>query len=411
MPSGSQSPGPKPATSQPKQARSKKAATPSQKIVIGRSGSAGGIVLENEQTRKKETSPKSAIDSKSVVNPATDNKMNTTAVKNDEKGNEAASASRPKRKPRKLNREPAPDKSTAPTPTTATTVNSTSSPAAAAELEALKSRVRGLEAKVEELYTSTGTRPGRSPRRRGKGRKGSSATQVPTLASTAAPTPVENEEELADEELTRLEDELEDARRDLMLHQPHTRPRTKRSTSEDTEYVEEIPREGGRTVTTGDRQVTLSGSYRIPLPATLSMDDVKSIQNGVSAAQNVAKSFLDQRRASQASRSSTQPAASKPAPKATSRKTSAPTAEVSRDSRDNNGKSWGEWFGGYSVAISKAMKNIEAEAAIESQRAAGASAPRPGKTSSAKKAASNIRPGMKAQQSNLSSEQVLGLMS
>jgi hypothetical protein len=37
-------------------------------------------------------------------------------------------------------------------------------------------------------------------------------------------------------------------------------------------------------------------------------------------------------------------------------------------------KSWGEWFGGYSVAISRAVKNIEAEAAIESQRVGATSA-------------------------------------
>ncbi|CAI6340921.1 unnamed protein product [Periconia digitata] len=412
MPSGSQSSGPTPTTtsqSQGKQPRSRKAAAAiPQQPAPGRAGSAGGIVLEKEQSKNN----KSTTDPKSITATSSPAKsMNATAAKSDEKGSEAAGTNRPKRRPRKLNREPASDKPSVTTNSATTLGDPSTSSAAAIELEALKSRVRGLEAKVEELYSSTEGRTGRSPRRRGKGRKGSSTNQVPTLASTAGPTPVDGEEEIADEELTRLEDELEDARRDLMLYQPRTRPRTKRSTSGDTEYVEEIPRDGSRTVTTGDRQVTLSGSYRIPLPATLSMDDVKSIQNGVSAAQNVAKSFMDQRRAAQTARNTTPPTAgSKSSTKASASKgSSAPTAEADREA---SGKSWGEWFGGYSVAISRAMKNIEAEAAIEGQKAAQAG--RSGKAPVSKKASSGkpaARPGLKGRQSNLSSEQVQGLMS
>lgn len=312
---------------------------------------------------------------------------------------------RPRRKPRKLNREPGSTQKTAATATPDNAAETTQPQAATAELEALKSRVRGLEAKVEELYNVAESRSGRSPRRRGKGRKGSSTAQFPTISSIAEPSQIDDNEE-ADEELVRLEGELEVARRDLESYRPRNRPRAKRSTSGDTEYVEEIPREGMRGTSEGasDRQVTLSGSYRIPLPASVSMEDVKSIQSGVSAAQNVAKSFLEQRRAAQASRNPTPSATTTSRPK----KTSSSTMEVSKE----EGKSWGEWFGGYSVAISRAVKNIEAEAAIESQK--GGTGPT-GASSRSKKepgggggTAASRRP--KARQDNLGTEQVSGLM-
>jgi hypothetical protein len=314
----------------------------------------------------------------------------------------------PRRKPRKLNREPVAEQ----TPTTTSKPNTaaiTAPPKASPnELEALKSRVRGLESKVEELYLVAESRGGRSPRRRGKGRKGSSSTQVPTLSTTAEPVRADDDEGEADEELVRLEDELEIARRDLDSFQPRTRPRTKRSVSGDTEYVEEIPRDdiGGTSETAVDRQVTLSGSYRIPLPSSVSMNDVKTIQSGVSAAQNVAKSFLEQRRAAQANRTTTPPTTTS-RPKTTRKASANNNMEISKE---EGGKSWGEWFGGYSVAISRAVKNIEAEAALESQKAGAA---RPNQGNTGKKAAANtsgVAKRPKARQ-NLSTEQVQGLMS
>ena len=89
------------------------------------------------------------------------------------------------------------------------------------------------------------------------------------------------------------------------------------------------------------------------------------------------------------------------------------------------GKSWGEWFGGYSVAITRAVKNIEAEAALETQRPAGKRPAQPGRTSSGKSAVvkptttktnagavmkSGNRPPLKPRAGNLSSEQLQGLM-
>lgn len=402
MASKSQSPGPA-TTSQPKQARSRKAAIPFEQSAAGRAGSAGGILLEKEQAAK----------AKSTL--AATKSTTASSLAKDQDAAPSTGPNRPRRKPRKLNREPTAGQTATATSTSRATADATPSQASTTELEALKSRVRGLEAKVEELYLVAESRGGRSPRRRGKGRKGSSSTQVPTISTTAEPVRADDEEE-ADEELVRLEDELEVARRDLECFRPRTRPRTKRSTSRDTEYVEEIPRDdiGGTGEGTVDRQVTLSGSYRIPLPASVSMNDVKTIQSGVSAAQNVAKSFLEQRRAAQAARAPTPPTTTA-RPKATKRPSANNNMEVSKE---EGGKSWGEWFGGYSVAISRAVKNIEAEATIENQKAGSGRPTQAGRTTSTpgggKKAAvgaSGAAKRPKARQGNLSSEQVQGLMS
>jgi hypothetical protein len=426
------SPGPNLATTTlAKQTRSRKAAAPT--ADAGRAGSAGGIVLEKEKEAK----------SKSTSTP------NTTSAQD---GSTDPNPKATRRKPRKLNKDPAPTSASAPAPTTSKTTPSAAKPAeppTSTEIEALKSRVRGLEAKVEDLYkTGSLDRPSnRSPRRRGKGRKASSQAHVPTLASTKAKIDEDDDdvEEIgrgnADEdgdgngdgdeeveELVRLEGELEVARQDLAAF----RPRGKRAVSNTTYAgedgdVEEISREesGTGSGTGNGRHVTLSGSYRIPLPATINPSDVKTIQSGVSAAQNVARSFLEQRRASavKSSPSASSPnPTSKPASKATrpTPKSVSSSLEIAEVSHDDGKKSWSEWIGGYSVAISRAVKNIEHEAVMESQSQRATTGAKKTAGTGAKKSAggkgggggggvsgTGKRPGVKTR---LSGEQVDGLM-
>ncbi|KAI4954359.1 hypothetical protein J4E91_002072 [Alternaria rosae] len=410
------SPGPNATPATPaKQARSRKAATPSQ-TEQGRAGSAGGVVLPKEPATKASASSAK----KAAGIPSTDDGT-------------AAAAKTPKKKPRKLNKEPT-STSTDATKSTVTSKTPADVPSPS-ELEALKSRVRGLEAKVEELYKAGAipdSRPGRSPRRRGKGRKASSAAQVPTLStvtndnSNSGVQELEDDEEEADEELVRLEGELEVARQDL----EHFTPRSKGATSRGTEYVEEIDRGASGASAGTERQVTLSGSYRIPIPANVNLEDVKTIKSGVSAAQNVARSFLEQRRAAAAVRASENNASSPqqqsssrttkvPASKSSSGATPKPkrsmssTMEVAVDNSDGK-QSWSEWIGGYSMAITRAVSKIEHEAAVEAQRGGGsAGTSRPsagGRRTSAptSKKAAGKRPAAKA---TLSGEQVHGLMS
>ncbi|KAF1834678.1 hypothetical protein BDW02DRAFT_323592 [Decorospora gaudefroyi] len=402
MASKPSSPGPSAtAAASTKQARSRKAAGPNQSEQR-RAGSAGGVMLEKEPADEK--TPKKGISTSAVDDTA------------------ASGGKGQKRKPRKLNKEPS--STPASTQNLAKTIANSKAPAetpSASELDALKSRVRGLEAKVEELYKAGAgaeSRPARSPRRRGKGRKASSAAQVPTLSTTANNTNAnaqevgDDDEEEADEELVRLEGELEVARQDLESYSPRDRG----TMSGDTENVEEVLRDApGMSGSAGvDRQVTLSGSYRIPIPANVSVEDVKTIKSGVSAAQNVARSFLEQRRAAAALRARqnppSQPAqATAPTPKP--KRTTSSNLEVSVE--NNEGKqSWGEWIGGYSMAITRAVSKIEHEAAMESQRTTSAAVKRPNQARRISvpgtKKAGGKRPPAKA---TLSGEQVHGLMS
>lgn len=170
---------------------------------------------------------------------------------------------------------------------------------------------------------------------------------------------------------------------------PRGTHKTSTATAQDEdEDVEDIPTHRVEN----NRSVTLSGSYRIPLPATVSIDDVKTIQSGVSAAQNVARRVLEQRRAA----SSQNPGGSSMA-----------GGDAGGVGELQGKKSWGEWIGGYSMAISRAVRSIEHEAAVEGRRggSGGENARRNGGggTGTRKK-----RPGVKA---TLSSEQVQGLMS
>lgn len=409
MATKSQAPGPNPTTAPPgKQARSRKA-PPTQNVSaqanVGRAGSAGGIVLEKSVIGK----------TTAASSPKTDTTQSTVPEA-------SPSTIKPRRKPRKLNKDTT--SGLAQNAKTLTRTNVDTDTTANTELEELKSRVRGLEAKVEQLYSSADARGARSPRRRGKGRKGSSSTQVPTISTTAnSVTKVQelgDEEEEADEELVRLEGELEVARQDLEAY----RPRNRRTISQDTDDVEEIHRDGvglEDTATNTNRHVTLSGSYRIPLPTNVSMDDVRNIQSGVSAAQNVARSFLEQRRVAAASREQQNPpsqptSASNRSTKASNPKSISSSMEIAVASDGQDGKqSWGDWIGGYSMAITRAVKNIEHVAAVESQKVGlGGASKGPAQTargpsaSTSKKSAGGKRPGAKTK---LSSEQVQGLMS
>ncbi|KAH9877811.1 hypothetical protein J1614_003028 [Plenodomus biglobosus] len=329
-------------------------------------------------------------------------------------------AAKTRRKPRKLNQDTTSDPRLENASPLVAAISTVQDPMA--ELDALKSRIRGLEAKVEALYESgTKLQPSRSSHRRGKGRKISPSNRAPALNTPTVTINARDEdhkhdaqEEEADEELVRLEGELEVARRDLdsYSHCPHTR---RTSSWHSNDGIEEIPTDVGNvnTIIQGDKQVTLSGSYRIPIPTSVSIDDVKTIKSGVSAAQNVARTFLEQRRAAVAAMaeqnqnySTVQQTSSTSALPARSK---AGSPSIKGTPKDAGGtQSWGDWIGGYSLAITKVVKSIEHEATMESQSGSATSTQSgrtPGAPNKKKNAGKRSPPMMK-----LSSEQVHGLM-
>jgi hypothetical protein len=142
------------------------------------------------------------------------------------------------------------------------------------EVEALKSRVIGIETQVQELLQ----RPPavKTPRRRLRTPKGQEIEPEPQ------------------DEMEKLQSQLESARGDLA--NLRSRAKEVESVHEDETDVEEIPRlRGPGLEKSSPKRVTLSGSYRIPLPTAVTEHDLLAIQRGINSAQNVARSFLDTR--------------------------------------------------------------------------------------------------------------------
>jgi len=386
----------------------KKSETTNEQLVEHEQGNTTSVTgVKSEQERMVKPTPASKITSRAATAPkkeAVPDRPSSAAIKT-------------RRRPRKLNKDRA--EGWRPGPAESTT-EAYMDPEAMSELEALKSRVRGLEAKVEQLYRSGNSNiRSRSPRRRGKNRKTSSSStsvQTPkTLHKSAGvekdASSVENE---AEKQVVDVEGELERARLALNSY----RPRTERNLSHESEDdVEEIPRHTPSNASAknmGNKQITLSGSYRIPIPASVSVDDVNSIKSGVSAAQNVARTFMEQRRAAAALRAESISAGPQQSTSIFDQPTDRSTS-IAMDAESTSGKqSWGDWVGGYSLAITRAVKSIEHEAAMEMQGGServtsSASSIQHIMTSSAStmKKGSGKRPAVKTK---LSSEQVRSLM-
>ncbi|KAF2092645.1 hypothetical protein NA57DRAFT_82014 [Rhizodiscina lignyota] len=271
-----------------------------------------------------------------------------------------------RRRPRKLNRNRSANAVSGPQPASTDTSQVPNAPVQG-EIEALKARVRDLESQVRELYERPQAYTARSPRRRGKGRKSSQdATGAPNeelaklqeelviaqnelaalrVKAAISPTPA-----AAPTRSTQPPTATPSPRHDTRQNSwPRTRPRPKRDVDSDND-VEDVHRTGVPTVDGSDepsqRAVTLSGNYKIRLPDSLNMNDVRAIQDGVASASNIARTLAANR--------------------ASSAVNSGPHAAGTDRDGVNGGKSWSEWFGSYSSSIARLMHNVEADAAVQS---------------------------------------------
>lgn len=152
------------------------------------------------------------------------------------------------------------------------------------ELQALKKKVGRIEIQLGEILEGS-SREGRRKQRR----------------------EVEREDDVSiksrEKEFANLQQELETAREELSSL--HTREDNQiaiskgRARTNSSDEVEDIPRvplgmEARRRPV--GRAVTLSGRYDIPLPATVRAEDLETIKRGINSAQNLARSFMDERR-------------------------------------------------------------------------------------------------------------------
>jgi len=249
---------------------------------------------------------------------------NTTNSKSRATAELPGSAPSRRRRPRKINRTA---EKASPTSVSApkATIPHLEEPAVKPEIDALKDRVEGIERQLHELLQRA---PPKLSRRRQRQRK---------LGEPES----RNEPQ---EELVRLEGELRSARRELehIRTRSATRSDVASSIAED-EDVEEIPRPSEPTTATtlNSRDVTLSGSYRLPIAFSASEAELQSIQAGISSAQRLARIFLDAN------------------PLYNS--VSTDRAFVSRNTVTRSGENWSEWYGGYNMTLSRpARPAIEA---------------------------------------------------
>ncbi|KAF2426169.1 hypothetical protein EJ08DRAFT_700083 [Tothia fuscella] len=200
------------------------------------------------------------------------------------------------------------------------------------EVEALKSRVIEIEAQVQELLLRP--TPIKTPRRRQRHQKGQEPEPEPDLS----PEP--------QDEMKGLQRDLESARGDLAKLRSKAREiQTENVMQEEDEDIEEIPRlQGPGLEKRSSKQVTLSGSYRIPIPTAVSEHDLASIQRGISSAQNIARSFLDSR---------------------TEDKREAAETRSQELDAPQSGSSWVKWIGGYSMSIVRAVDNVKLSSRLE----------------------------------------------
>jgi hypothetical protein len=142
------------------------------------------------------------------------------------------------------------------------------------EVEELKNRVISIEAQVQELLH----RPvpaNKPPRRRLRHQKGQESEPI--------------------DEMEKLQRDLETARGELASLRTRAAAAEAQEEEDEVEEILRIQGPGLERPSLPDRTVTLSGSYRIPLPTSVRNDDLLAIQKGISSAQNVARSFLDAR--------------------------------------------------------------------------------------------------------------------
>lgn len=264
----------------------------------------------------RDNSPTSHLESNGGVLLPGVNRQQTRAGHNASEDGPAYTSSR-RRRPKKLHRTPD-QASSNPKPPLEVRTSIIPPPAVNNELEALKGRVESIEAQLHELLQRT---PPKLSRRRQRQRK-------------SGELEVQDE---SHEELQRLEDELRSARKELenIRTRSVARSRTRSDTAsaeEEINDVEEIPRNSEPLSSPTQRVITMSGSYRLPIPFTASESEVRSVQAGISSAQHLARQFLDAN------------------PLYNS--VSAERAFGSRTTVTRTGPSCSEWYGGYSMSLS-----------------------------------------------------------
>jgi hypothetical protein len=199
-----------------------------------------------------------------------------------------------RRRPRKLNRH---DSNGG--PTSRSKSPEIPSNAITTEITALKTRVEEIEQKMKSMQERPMEK--KTPRRRM--RKDKSSSTITTAAKIDDETETEHGEDMAS-----LKTRLETAKGELaaatassgmrIAGETETQITPQRQVADsETDDVEEIPRHTKvepprRTGLT--RAVTLSGSYRLPIPESITDGELQAMQQGLRSFQSIARKYVDE---------------------------------------------------------------------------------------------------------------------
>jgi hypothetical protein len=222
------------------------------------------------------------------------------------------------------------------------------------EIRKLEVRVQGIETQVQEIRrrgesTSTSRTGSKGARRRARRNKSAGPANA-TSDETGAESGTAGEGDV-DVSATAREKEAssgEDGGRQLVVVRKPDADETADDGVEDIPYqpAPKPQQQQQQQQQQLQRAITVSGSYHIPLPATVSDRDVRAVQRGLTGVQNIARRVLEDV-------DNTAPAA-------------APYDEVTRMVQaTRSGSGWSAWLGAYSVSVARLVRGGDFRAAME----------------------------------------------
>jgi hypothetical protein len=211
------------------------------------------------------------------------------------------------------------------------------------EIRKLETRVQGIETQVQEIRRrgeSKGARR-RAHRNRSVG-AGATTTDDETAAeSTAAASEVEAATVPGDDDKAGAG---ENGHHAAVAATPGARAATDEDDDDDVEYIPR-PHASRAQVQPPQRAITLSGSYRLPLPASVSEREMRAVQRGIAGVQNIARRVLVGASAGDGN--------------------AAAAASSRGDVATQSGGGWSAWLGAYSVSVARMVREGELSGRVE----------------------------------------------
>lgn len=208
------------------------------------------------------------------------------------------------------------------------------------EIRKLEVRVQGIETQVQEIRlrseSTSGNRAGsKGARRRARRNKSAGATTDDETGAESAAVASEGDVEAVENEAGRGGNNSQS----VALRKPDVEEPAE--DDDDVEYIARPPPAPQPQRQPPLRSVTVSGSYRIPLPASVSDRDLRAVQRGIAGVQNIARRVLDEAGGGEAA------------------------ARTVQATGTGGGSGWSAWLGAYSVSVARLVRGGDLSAGVE----------------------------------------------